>query len=256
MLIAFRLTDSGGESVPPLSHILGYCTGGSLLLAGFVWWEGRARHPMLPLRLFAIVPFAGANVLTFTLYFALTRVTFYLPMTMIAGWGASAAQVSLVMLPFGAALTLISGLSGQWADRFGPGPLITLGAVLAVLPLIALAGMGMALVVSPLSTAVITAVDDSDTGIASGINNAVSRVAGLVAVAAMGMLAALVFEQSLGSAAELPVFFGLPASGLTASQEALRQAATNSAFGAIAYFNAGLCFVSGLVVWVTLERKL
>ena len=275
MLVAFGLTGSGGESVPPLSHIMGYCGGGALLLAGFVWWEGRVRHPMLPLRLFAIVPFAGANVLTFTLYFALTGVTFYLPMTMIAGWGASPAQVSLVMLPFGVAITLISGLSGQWADRFGPGPLITLGAVLvglafaglgltapaqniwlAVLPLIALAGVGMALVVSPLSTAVMTAVDDADTGIASGVNNAVSRVAGLVTVAAMGMLAALVFEQSLGSAAELPVFFGLPASGLSASQEALRQAATNSAFGAIAFFNAGLCLVSALVAWVTLERKL
>jgi len=124
-----------------------------------------------------------------------------------------------------------------------------------VLPLLALAGVGMALVVSPLSTAVMTAVDDDDTGIASGTNNAVSRVAGLVAVAAMGMLAALVFERALGGAAELPVFFGLPASGLDAGEEILRQAATNTAFAAIAYLNGGLCLAAALVAWLTLERK-
>lgn len=274
MLVAFGLTGSGSESVPPLSHILGYCGGGAVLLAGFVWWEGVARDPMLPLRLFAIRQFSGANGLTFLLYFALTGVTFYLPMTLIAGWGSSPAQVSLVMLPFGLAISLLSGLSGQWADRFGAGPPITLGSLLvglafaglaitaplqqlwlAVLPLLALAGVGMALVVSPLSTAVMTAVDDDDTGIASGTNNAVSRVAGLVAVAAMGMLAALVFERALGGAAELPVFFGLPASGLDAGEEILRQAATNTAFAAIAYLNGGLCLAAALVAWLTLERK-
>ena len=275
LLVAFGLTGSGGESAPPLSQAVIYCGGGAVLLAGFVWWERRAAHPMLPMRLFASLPFSGANALTFTLYFALTGVTFYLPMTMIAGWGASPAQVSLVMLPFGLAITLISGLSGRWADRFGPGPLITSGAIvvglafaglgitasaqqiwLGVLPLIALAGVGMALVVSPLSTAVMTAVDDADTGIASGVNNAVSRVAGLVAVAAMGMLASMVFERALGSAAELPVFFGLPASGLSDGQEAMRQYATDTAFATIAYCNAGLCLVSALVAWVTLERKI
>jgi len=274
MLVAFGLTGSGSESVPPLSHIVTYCGGGGLLLAAFVWWERRTRDPMLPLRLFAIRQFAGANSLTFILYFALTGVTFYLPMTLIGGWGASPAQVSMVMLPFAVAISLLSGLSGQWADRFGAGPLITLGALLvglafaglavtaplqqvwlAVLPLMSVAGVGMALVVSPLSTAVMTAVDDDDTGIASGTNNAVSRVAGLVAVAAMGVLAALVFERALGGAAELPVYFGLPANGLNPAEEAIRQAATNTAFSAIALLNAALCMVAALVAWLTLERK-
>ena len=274
MLIAFGLTGSGSDNGQPLSQVLAYCGSGALLLVAFIAWEWRVRHPMLPLRLFASVPFAGANLLTFTLYFALTGVTFYLPMTMIAGWDASPAQVSLAMLPFGAAITLVSGLSGRWADRFGPGPLITLGALLvglafaglgataplqqiwlAVLPLLALAGLGMALVVSPLSTAVMTAVDDADTGIASGINNAVSRVAGLLAVAAMGGVAAMLFERSLGSAAELAVFFGQAANGLSASQEVMRQSATDVAFAGIAYINAGLCLVSALIAWLTQKRK-
>jgi EmrB/QacA subfamily drug resistance transporter len=274
MLLAFGLTGSGSESVPPLSHIVIYCCAGLLSLAWFVWWELWTEHPMLPLRLFTIRQFSGANALTFILYFALTGTTFYLPMTLIGGWGASPAEVSMVMLPFGVAIALLSGLSGRWADRFGAGPPITVGAVWvglafaglavtaplqqiwqAVLPLMCMAGVGMALVVSPLSTAVMTAVDDDDTGIASGTNNAVSRVAGLVAVAAMGMLATLVFERALGGAAELPVYFGLAADGLSPQEEAMRQLATNAAFSTIAYFNAGLCLASAVVAWLTLERK-
>ena len=273
LLVAYGLSATGSDSVPPPSHILTYCGAGLALLTSFVWWEARVANPMLPLRLFGSAPFAGANALTFTLYFALTGVTFYLPMTMIAGWGLSAAEVSLVMLPFGVALALLSGWSGAWSDRFGPAPLIAAGAALvglsfAVLALtaplqqfwlafgaIATAGVGMSLVVSPLSTAVMTAVDDADTGVASGINNAISRVAGLLAVAAMGMLAALVFRWSLNGAATLPVFFGLPASGLSPAQELLRQSASNAAFGAIAWSNAGLCLLSALIAWTTLERR-
>lgn len=274
MAIAFGLTGGSADSAPPMSHIALYCGAGLAGLAVFVWWETRAANPMLPLRLFTSVPFSGANGLTFALYFALTGVTFYLPMTMIAGWGATPADVALVMLPFGGAITLISGFSGQMADRFGPAPPIVVGSLLVgiafaglgvtaplqqiwlvVLPLIALAGIGMALVVSPLSTAVMTSVEDDDTGIASGTNNAVARVAGLVAVAAMGMVAAFVFERTLGSMAELPVFFGLPAVGLTPAEDAVRQGATNAAFTSIAYFNAALCVASALIAGLTLETK-
>ena len=112
MLLAFGLTGSGSESVPPLSHIVIYCCAGLLSLAWFVWWELWTEHPMLPLRLFTIRQFSGANALTFILYFALTGTTFYLPMTLIGGWGASPAEVSMVMLPFGIAIALLSGLSG------------------------------------------------------------------------------------------------------------------------------------------------
>ena len=95
---------------------------------------------------------------------------------------------------------------------------------LAVLPCIALLGLGMGLVVSPLSTAVMTSVEDGDTGVASGVNNAVARVAGLVAVALLGAIVASVFERRSGSAAELPIFFGMAAEGLSAEEEALRLA--------------------------------
>ena len=274
MLIAFGLTGDGSESVPPLSHTIIWCGAGLVLAAVFIFWERRSRHPMLPLGLFANIGFSGANALTFALYFALGGTMFYLPMTMIGGWGESPAMVSLVLLPLGIGLTLLSSLSGKWADRFGPGPLIVAGSLLVagafatlgltaplhdvwrgVLPAIVLLGLGMGLVVSPLSTAVMTSVGDGDTGVASGVNNAVARVAGLVAVALLGAVVATVFERNLGAAAELPIFFGVVTEGLSAEEEGLRLAATDAAFAAVAYTTAALSIVSAVVAWLTLERK-
>jgi EmrB/QacA subfamily drug resistance transporter len=275
MLIAFGLTGDGSDSVPPLSHTIVWCGSGLVLAMVFIFWERRSPHPMLPLGLFANIGFSGANALTFALYFALGGTMFYLPMTMIGGWGESPATVSLVLLPLGISLTLLSSLSGKWADRYGPGPLIAAGSLLvagafallgvtaplhavwsAVLPSIVLLGLGMGLVVSPLSTAVMTSVGDGDTGVASGVNNAVARVAGLVAVALLGAVVATVFERNLGAAAELPIFFGVVTDGLSAEEEGLRLVATDAAFAAVAYITAALSVVSAAVAWLTLERKL
>jgi EmrB/QacA subfamily drug resistance transporter len=271
LAIAYGLTGDGAESVPPLSHVLLWCAGGLVLASAFVIREWRSAAPMLPLRLFANKGFSGANALTFTLYFALGGTMFFLPMTMIGGWDETPATVSLALLPMGILLTVLSPFSGRWADRFGPGPLIAGGSVLvafaftglgltaplhnvwlAVLPLVALLGLGMGLVVSPLSTAVMTSVQDSDTGIASGVNNAVARVAGLVAVALLGVVVASVFERSLGEAAELPIFFGLPATGLSPAGETARLLATDAAFASIAYVTAALSLLSAGIAWFTL----
>ncbi|WP_375452602.1 MFS transporter [uncultured Devosia sp.] len=274
MLIAYGLTGDGSESTPPLSHMGLYAGSGIIVAVLFLVWEARAQAPMLPLRLFAIRAFSGANALTFALYFALGGAMFFLPMTLIAGWGVSPAEVALALLPLGILLTILSSFSGVMADRFGPAPLIAVGSVLvalafgllgwttplhnvrlAVLPCVALLGLGMGMVVSPLSTAVMTAVDDSDTGVASGVNNAVARVAGLMAVALLGLVVASVFEQSLGSAAELPIFFGMAAPGLSAGDEALRLAATDAAFASVAYITAVLSLISAAIAWWTLERQ-
>lgn len=274
MLIAYGLTGDGSESVPPLSHTIIWSGGGLVLVALFLVWEGRTRAPMLPLRLFANRGFSGANGLTFALYFALGGTMFFLPMTMIGGWGETPATVSLALLPMGIILTLLSSFSGKWADRFGPGPLIALGSLIvaaafaalglttplhnvwfAVLPCIALLGLGMGLVVSPLSTAVMTAVDDGDTGVASGVNNAVARVAGLVAVALLGAVVAQTFQENLDYAAELPIFFGVASSGLSGPEEALRLAATDAAFAMVCYITAALSLVSAVTAWMTLERR-
>jgi EmrB/QacA subfamily drug resistance transporter len=274
LLVAFGLT--GTESgAPILSNIVLYTGIGLAFLAAFLFWEGRTKHPMLPLHHFRRAAFSGAQGLTFALYFALAAVSFFLPMALIGGWGVTAAEVSIVFLPLGILLTVLSPLAGRLSDRFGPAPMIAGGATivasafallallvplqnvwLAVFPAMVLLGLGMSGVVSPLSAAVMTSVEDRDTGLASGVNNAVARVAGLMAVALMGGVAAYVFERALGPAAELQLFFGLlPAEPLPTATESARLAASNAAFATIAWCNAGLALLSAAIAWCTLERK-
>jgi MFS family permease len=233
---------------------------------------------MMPLSLFASRSFSGANALTFFLYFSLSAILFFLPMAAISGWGESAAAISWVFVPIAVFLTLMSGPAGKLADRFGPAPLITLGASLVAaafaglaltahrqdlwfeaLPLMTLMGFGMGFVVSPLSTAVMTSVEDEETGVASGINNAISRVAGLVAVAALGGLAALVFglQVSDTAAAGAGVSFGaVPDAGsVSEAAEAARVAASNAAFSAVAWVTAALAGLSAIIAWMTLEWR-
>lgn len=275
LLIALGLTGMGGDA-PMLSHIVVFCGAGVVALLAFLFWEARTKAPMLPLYHFKNVAFSGAQGLTFALYFALTAVTFFLPMVLIGGWGVTAAEVSITFLPFGIALTLLSPYAGRLADKVGPGPMITVGATIVaisfallgllaplqsvwfgVLPLTILMGIGMSAVVSPLSTAVMTSVEDRDTGLASGVNNAVARVAGLLAVALMGGVAAFVFERSLGGYAELSMFFGMkPDTPLAPDVETAREAANNMAFAAIAYSNAALALVSAVIAWFTQVNKL
>jgi len=274
LLIATGLTPAGGSS-PIWSQVVGYGGAGVVLLGAFLWWEARVPQPMLPLRHFRNVAFSGAQGLTFLLYFGLGAVTFFLPMAMIGGWGRSPAEMAIALLPLGVALTVLSPLAGRLSDRFGPAPLLAGGSVVVavafallglvmrlesiwvgVLPAIALLGIGMSAVVSPLSTAVMTSVEDADTGLASGVNNAVARVAGLFAVALMGGIAAMVFEQTLGPFAELPVFFGLqPEAALRPAAESARRAASNAAFATIAYITALLALLSAAIGWLTQARR-
>lgn len=267
LLLALALTGTDTASITRI----GLGVAGLVLAGVFLWWEARSASPMMPPGLFRDRAFSGAQALTFALYFSLAAISFYLPATMIAGWSATPTEVSLVLLPLGIMLTLLSPLSGKLSDRFGPGPMIAAGATLVaiafgglgllvgthqvwfvVLPLMLLFGLGMSLVVSPLSTAVMTSVADRDTGTASGINNAVARVAGLFAVATMGGLASAIFQGTLGGAAEglsfgAPVVGGLPPAAV---------AATDTAFSAIAYVTAALSLLSGVIAWVTLDRRI
>ncbi|RYE88669.1 MAG: MFS transporter, partial [Hyphomicrobiales bacterium] len=267
LLLALALT--GEDNDTTFRVLLG--AGGIVLALAFLWWESRAKAPMVPLKLFRDKAFSGAQGLTFALYFSLAAITFYLPTVLIAGWGVSPAEVSIVLLPLGIMLTILSPFAGKYADRFGPGPMIAAGSALValaffglgllvgthsvwfmVLPMMVLFGLGMSLVVSPLSTAVMTSVEDRDTGTASGINNAVARVAGLFAVATMGGLGAFVFASVLGAGGGALSFGAVHPGGLP--PEAV--AATDAAFAAIAYVTAALSLLSGIIAWFTLDRRL
>ncbi|MDO9414727.1 MFS transporter [Pararhizobium sp.] len=271
LLIALGLTgEPRADGTTDLSRALIFCGTGIALFIAFIVWESRTASPMLPLRLFASRGFSGANALTFTLYFLLSAIMFYLPMALIGGWGVTPANVSLALLPLGILLTLMSSFTGKLADRFGAGPPIAGGSLivalgfaglglsvpfhslwLAVTPMMVLIGIGMGFVVSPLSTAVMVSVSDEDTGVASGVNNAVARVAGLVAVAAMGALVAFVFEYRMNGVTGLS--FG-QAAVAARNTEALRVAATDGAFAAVAYVTAILSLVSAVIAWTTLAR--
>jgi MFS family permease len=264
LLVSWAFIDTSG-------WFWAYFGAGVAMLAVFILWEARATAPMLPLALFADLRFSGAQAATFFIYFGLSAVLFYLPMVMIAGWRISSAEVAIALLPFGIALTVLSPPAGKLTDRFGPGPVIATGALLVtlcfigfgltanlhqvwlgIMPLMALFGIGMSGIAGPISAAVIGSVDDGETGTASAINNAVARVAGLVAVAAMGGLALFVFNLNAppGSAA-----FGIVSDvAVPREVEAARVAATDHAFAAICYVTAFLAAIGMVLSWTTLQH--
>lgn len=189
---------------------------GIVLLAGFLWQEWRSPNPMMPLALFRSPMFSGVNLLTLLLYGALGGAFFFLPFAFIQLHGYSAAAAGAAFLPFTLVLGLLSRWSGGLLDRFGPrwpligGPAVTaLGLLLLALPAagggywttfflpMLIIGFGMAVTVAPLTTSVLNAVPAHQTGVASGINNAVASVASLLAVALLGTIAISVFDQSL-----------------------------------------------------------
>lgn len=276
--LAYGLTATGADSggMPAAQTVIAIIVGLVVLLA-FVLWERSRREPMIDLDLFRIGAFAGANVATFFLYFALSAVLFYMPMLMIAGWGLSATEVGFTFLPLSAAIALLSGPVGRLSDGIGPRFPIAFGSLVvaaafagvavvagagihrfwtAVFPLMIVMGIGMAMVVSPLSTAIMTAVDDEDTGAASGINNAVARVAGLMAVAAMGVVAAWTYAAMLDGDLSAVPGFGEPApAGLTPELDRARIAAGDAAFAAVAWGTALLSALSAVTAWISVPGE-
>uniref|UniRef100_UPI0035C9649E MFS transporter n=1 Tax=uncultured Sphingomonas sp. TaxID=158754 RepID=UPI0035C9649E len=184
--------------------------GGLALLAAFLWVEHRAgERAMMPLALFASRPFVGLTVLTLLLYGALGGLLVLLPYLLIVGGGYSPGQAGFALLPFSIVIGIASRLAGRLAERIGPrlpltiGPIVTGAGFLVmtridpttsywtgVLPGIAIVALGMAGAVAPLTTAVLSSVDDRHTGTASGFNSAIARTGGLIATALAGAVIA------------------------------------------------------------------
>lgn len=192
---------------------------GFAIFALFVKFEAGAKAPMMPLTLFRSRAFSGANAMTLLLYAALGGALFFLPFDLIRLQGYSATGAGASFLPFSLIMAFLSRRSGALADKIGArlplvlGPVtVAAGFVLCARPGIGgtywttffppmvLLGLGMMITVAPLTTAVMGSVDQRQAGAASGINNAVARIAGLFGVALFGALAAGVSAAALDHA--------------------------------------------------------
>jgi EmrB/QacA subfamily drug resistance transporter len=190
---------------------------GLALLAGFIAYERRAAAPMVPLGLFGRRNFAVGNLQTFTMYGGLSVTFFMLVLFLQEVGGYSALKAGIATMPSTIVLFLLSKRMGQLADRLGPrlfmglGPLVAavglalmlrLGAHVSyfadLFPALVVFSLGLAATVAPLTATVLSDADEGNAGIASGINNAIARVAGLIAIAALGAVISGQFKSTLG----------------------------------------------------------
>lgn len=184
--------------------------GGVLALVAFMVDQWRSPHPMMPLTMFSSRQFSAANLVTFVVYAALSGVFFLLVAFLQVALGYSPIAAGAASLPVTALMLLFSSRAGALAQRIGPriplavGPVVIAAGMLlmtlidpgssyvtSVLPAVIVFGVGLTLVVAPVTATTLAAADARHSGIASGINNAVSRVAGLLAVAVLPLIAGI-----------------------------------------------------------------
>ncbi|MDB5110774.1 MAG: family efflux transporter permease subunit, partial [Mucilaginibacter sp.] len=192
---------------------------GILLLIAFIIIEGRSKNPMMPLTLFSNLTFSGANLLTFFLYAGLGSGMLFLSLNLVQVQGYSQLQSGLTFLPFTVMMITIARYAGSIADKYGPRLLLIIGPATAGAGLLLLSfikqtngpsaywttffpgviifGLGMSFTVAPLTATVMGSVTDRFSGTASGINNAITRIANVFANAIFGALAVLFFSGAL-----------------------------------------------------------
>ena len=189
---------------------------GAVTLVAFVVVEHRSAHPMLPLRLFRSPQFTGTNLTTFAVYAGLGGAMFLLVLRLQVSLDYSALAAGASLVPFTVIMLLLSPFAGQLGQKIGARIPLTIGPIVAavglfllssvnagdsylrdVLPGVVVLGVGMAITVAPLTAAVLGSVDDDMAGVASGVNNAVARFAGMLAVAALPALAGIATDGSL-----------------------------------------------------------
>jgi len=214
----YALIDAPGRGSSLL--ILVAAIGGALALVAFLFAERRSANPMMPLSIFSSRQFSAANAVTFVVFGALSGVFFLLVAFLQISLGYSPLEAGAASLPITALMLLLSTTAGALAQRIGPripltvGPLVTaLGLLLmaqihqgdsyltSVLPAVIVFGLGLTLVVAPVTATVMAAADERHSGVASGINTAVSRLSGLIVVAVLPVVAGLTGRRFYDAAA-------------------------------------------------------
>lgn len=269
--------------------------GGIIALVLFVIIEWRSRAPVMPLELFRSKTFAGANLLTLLLYAALTGIMFFLPFNLIQVQGYSTTAAGSALLPFVLMMFLLSRWSGGLVARYGSRLPLVAGPVIAAIgfllfavpsdeagsywtsffPAIIMMSFGMTVSVAPLTTTVMGAVETHQAGIASGINNAVSRTASLLAVAVLGIFMLQSFGVNLDrkiNALDIPAEIRqqvendknnlaavkVPENASEESKQIIRQAVNESfvaGFRLVACIAAGLALLSAICAWFLVAGK-
>jgi EmrB/QacA subfamily drug resistance transporter len=276
------------------AQILGALALGVAALAAFVPVERRHPAPMLPLELFRSRNFTAANALTLLLYAALGGSLFFFPLDLIQVQGYSAAQAGAALLPFVISMFVLSRWAGGLVDRYGAKRPLVIGPAIAGIgfamfavpgiggsywttffPAVLVLGFGMAVTVAPLTTTVMSSVDTHAAGVASGVNNAVSRVAALLAVAVFGIVMAQVFNRTLDrhlAEASLPAHavqavesqrdklaaIRIPAGVEPRVREVLQRAIAESfvrGFRWVMALGALLAFASAAIAWLMIEPE-
>ena len=205
----YGLIELGGGPAPTIALVTGL-----VALVGFLVVESRRPHPLLPLSLFRSRQFSGANLVTLSVYAGLGLTSFLVTVQLQTGLGYSALEAGAALLPITVLVALFSARSGALAQRIGPRLPMTLGSLVvacglllytriepgrsyatSVLPGAIVFGIGITLLVAPLTATVLASVSQHQAGIASGVNNAVARLAGLLAIALVPGLAGITVAQ-------------------------------------------------------------
>ncbi len=277
-----------------LAHprIIAALAAGAVLLAAFVVVEWRSASPMMPLELFRSPAFCGANVITLFLYAALAGCLFFVPMNLMQIQGFTATQAGAAMIPSVLLIFLLSRWAGGLAARIGAKPLLIIGPTIAAagfalflvpgtgvsywtgfFPAFVVLGLGMSLTVAPLTTTVMSAVSREYSGVASGVNNAISETAGLLAVAVFGLAMSHAFNQGLErglQVASVPpevreeirsqearlAAIEIPRRVDVAQRGAITQAIAGSfvaGFRLVIAIGVGLTLLSAVCAWITLD---
>ena len=293
--ITYGFLEASDSAFTALRVIISLSAGVFSLIV-FLIIEMRSSHPLMPLNLYKSKTFSGVNLLTLLMYTALNVGLFFLPINLVQIQGYREVTAGLAILPFAILISAMSRFSGIFADKFGSRRPLIVGPIVAGIgilllsfpgvtngpsdywqtffPGILLLGLGMGIVVAPLTATVMSAVPSGNTGIASGINNTMARIAGLVAIAVLGSFIIISFRNNLESGtsdlnlthkqkielaknsndlAETKPPEGLTEKQTTRINQEIKRSFVN-AFDLILYLSAALALLSAITAFFTVEK--